>query len=64
MEFEDKTIICKRCGAEFVWKAGEQEFYFDRGLSQPAKCSQCRIELQRKMHRQGNDRREEVQHDG
>ena len=25
--FEDKTLKCKECGAEFVFTAGEQEFY-------------------------------------
>ena len=23
--FEDKTLVCKDCGKEFVWTAGEQE---------------------------------------
>ena len=25
--YEDKTLVCKDCGQEFVWTAGEQEFY-------------------------------------
>ena len=25
--YEDKTLICKECGNEFVFTAGEQEFY-------------------------------------
>ena len=29
--FEDKTLVCKDCGKEFVWTAGEQEFYASRG---------------------------------
>ncbi|MBO4471906.1 MAG: zinc-ribbon domain containing protein, partial [Clostridia bacterium] len=24
--YEDKTLVCKDCGAEFVFTAGEQEF--------------------------------------
>ncbi|MCI6896486.1 MAG: zinc-ribbon domain-containing protein, partial [Gemmiger formicilis] len=28
--FEDKTLVCKDCGKEFVWTAGEQEFYASR----------------------------------
>ena len=24
--YEDKTLVCKECGAEFVFTAGEQEF--------------------------------------
>ncbi|HOO26276.1 MAG TPA: zinc-ribbon domain containing protein, partial [Clostridiales bacterium] len=25
--FEDKTLKCKDCGSDFVFTAGEQEFY-------------------------------------
>ena len=25
--YEDKTLVCKECGNEFVFTAGEQEFY-------------------------------------
>lgn len=25
--YEDKTLVCKECGKEFVFSAGEQEFY-------------------------------------
>ena len=31
--FEDKTLVCKDCGKEFVWTAGEQEFYASRGFA-------------------------------
>ena len=30
--FEDKTLVCKECGKEFVFTAGEQEFYAERGF--------------------------------
>lgn len=52
IEFQDKTIACKLCGAEFTWKAGEQEFYFDKELSSPTKCPECRAYLKRKFNRQ------------
>ena len=35
--FEDKTLVCKDCGKEFVWTAGEQEFY-----ASPQRCKPCR----------------------
>ena len=38
--FEDKTLVCKDCGKEFVWTAGEQEFYASRGFeNQPDRKS-------------------------
>ena len=30
--YEDKTLVCKDCGNEFVFTAGEQEFYASRGF--------------------------------
>ncbi|OAV40324.1 zinc-binding domain protein [Clostridium saccharobutylicum DSM 13864] len=29
---EDKTIVCKDCGKEFIFTVGEQEFYKEKGL--------------------------------
>lgn len=38
----DKTIVCRDCGQEFTFTAGEQQFYASRGLSEPTRCSGCR----------------------
>ena len=36
--YEDKTLVCKECGQEFVFTAGEQEFYAERGFqNEPAR---------------------------
>ena len=32
MAFEDKTLVCKECGKEFTFTAGEQEFYAEKGF--------------------------------
>ena len=41
--YEDKTLICKECGAEFTFTAGEQEFYASKGFeSDPIRCPECR----------------------
>jgi CxxC-x17-CxxC domain-containing protein len=43
MIFDDKTIRCVSCGAEFIFTAGEQEFYKSRGLGhEPTRCRSCR----------------------
>jgi len=43
MAFEDKTLTCVQCKSEFVFSAGEQQFYQERGLGSPPKrCKQCR----------------------
>ena len=30
--YEDEKLICEDCGSEFVFTAGEQEFYATKGL--------------------------------
>ena len=41
--YEDKTLVCKVCGNEFVFTAGEQEFYAERGFqNEPKSCKACR----------------------
>lgn len=41
--YQDKTLACKSCGADFVFTAGEQEFYASRGFqNDPQKCKSCR----------------------
>jgi len=46
--YQDKTLICVDCGKEFIWTAGEQEFYVKRGFNnEPKRCKECR-ELRKK----------------
>ena len=33
--YEDKTLVCKECGKEFTFTAGEQEFYAERPVKNP-----------------------------
>ena len=41
--YEDEKLICEDCGAEFVFTAGEQEFYAEKGLTnKPKRCPDCR----------------------
>ena len=41
--YQDKTLICKDCGKEFVFTAGEQEFYAEKGFeNEPQRCRECR----------------------
>jgi len=43
MEFEDKTIVCVDCQAEFVHSATDQARYAERGFtSEPKRCRTCR----------------------
>jgi CxxC-x17-CxxC domain-containing protein len=43
MSFADRTLTCRDCGQQFVFTAGEQEFYQSRGLTnEPGRCPECR----------------------
>ncbi len=43
MEYKDKTLVCKDCGKEFTFTAGEQEFYAEKGFqNEPVRCPECR----------------------
>ena len=41
--YQDETLKCRDCGNEFVFTAGEQEFYASRGFeNKPSRCKECR----------------------
>ncbi len=50
---DDRTLTCADCGQEFVFTASEQQFYSDRGFSDPRRCRSCRA--QRKATMGGGD---------
>ncbi len=43
MSYADKTLTCRDCGTPFVFTAGEQEFYAQKGFTnEPTRCPACR----------------------
>lgn len=40
--YTDKILVCADCGQQFVFTASEQDFYGQRGFSEPKRCSSCR----------------------
>src|SRR5260221_14193679 len=50
MEFQDRPLHCIDCRQEFIFTAGEQEFYERKGFKEiPKRCKPCRE--QRKLRR-------------
>ena len=48
MDFQDKTLQCRDCGGSFVFTAGEQGFYLEKGLmNEPQRCPNCRANRRR-----------------
>ncbi len=39
---QDRQIICKDCGNEFVFSGGEQAYFEIKGYSPPKRCKKCR----------------------
>lgn len=53
MAFEDRTLVCKDCGNEFIFTAGEQEFFAEKGFeNEPQRCRDCRTN--RRTQRNGS----------
>jgi CxxC-x17-CxxC domain-containing protein len=41
--YTDERLTCTDCGAEFVFTAGEQEFFATKGFqNKPNRCADCR----------------------
>ena len=41
--YQDRTIKCVDCGENFIWTAGEQVFFHDKGLrNEPKRCKPCK----------------------
>lgn len=56
---EDKNLTCAECGEEFLFSADEQQFYMEKGFTEPKRCKPCRA----KMKASRGDRRPREMHD-
>ena len=43
MEYQDRILTCVACGEEFVFSAGEQQFFSEKGFEHdPKRCRACK----------------------
>jgi len=57
MELQDKNLTCRDCSGTFIFTAGEQGFYIEKGLmNEPQRCPNCRAN--RRRERSGSTVRE------
>ncbi len=41
--YEDQVVTCRDCNSEFVFSAGEQAFFAQKGfMAPPKRCKPCR----------------------
>lgn len=52
--FIDKLLRCRDCKADFLFTAGEQLFFGEKGLTnEPKRCNNCRVIV--RLKRNGED---------
>lgn len=57
MNYTDETITCKDCGTSFVFTAGEQAFYAEKGFTQkPVRCKSCREARKAKLNKENTNK--------
>ena len=43
MDYQDRALKCVECGTEFIFTAGEQAFFADKGFRhEPKRCKNCK----------------------
>jgi CxxC-x17-CxxC domain-containing protein len=40
--YTDKILVCADCEQQFVFTASEQDFFAQRGFTEPKRCASCR----------------------
>ena len=50
--YEDLELKCGDCGATFIFTAGEQEFYDQKGFTAPKRCNECRTAIKNRKKQQ------------
>ena len=54
--YQNQTLTCVDCRQDFIWTTGEQEFFAEKGFTDPPKrCKDCR---RAKRERQGEGGRQ------
>jgi CxxC-x17-CxxC domain-containing protein len=40
--YTDRTLTCQDCGQSFTFSADDQEFFANKGYTEPKRCPSCR----------------------
>jgi CxxC-x17-CxxC domain-containing protein len=51
--YADKNLTCSDCGEQFVFTERDQEFYAQRGFTEPKRCASCRA-IKKAQHDSGS----------
>jgi len=47
----DRLLNCEDCHQEFIFDAGEQRFFKEKGFTDPKRCPKCRRRVRSRMRR-------------
>ncbi|MCL6478612.1 MAG: zinc-ribbon domain containing protein [Peptococcaceae bacterium] len=51
---QDKILVCRDCGREFIFSVSEQAFFAEKGFANdPLRCLDCRAARRRKDRERG-----------
>jgi hypothetical protein len=51
-EYADKTLTCSNCGKPFIWTAGSQGWYAEKGVpAQRTLCTSCHPAARKRYQR-------------
>ncbi len=54
--YQEQSLTCVDCGGKFLWTPDEQEYFREKGFTEPPKrCKPCR--QAKKAQRGGNEQR-------
>lgn len=51
LEMSDTKITCVDCDTQFLYSLGEQQFFREKGLSNPKRCPDCRAERKKEREK-------------
>lgn len=53
LERGDRVLVCMDCEKDFVFDAGEQRFFKQKGFTDPKRCPRCRKKVRSRIRRRG-----------
>lgn len=54
---KDRRLKCEDCHRIFVFDAGEQKFFKEKGFTDPKRCPTCRKRVKSRLHRKSRNHR-------
>jgi hypothetical protein len=64
LEAGDRMLPCADCDVAFVFDAGEQRFFKEKGFTDPKRCPKCRKKVRSRMRKRGRGGHAEKAHRG